>query len=756
MTSGNNCRLGRLMKTLSILLIPTLVACAPQRQSEVRNQDSATAIESLGAVIDEFPFKEKISFEFSAARDGNPYFRRQKGANKRVRITYAYICKPNDQAQSCLLDGRLSGLSVAQIKSLTESAFAKWTQYVPLHFVEVDPNIEKPDIEITKRIMSGNVMGQGSYYSINIRSDIGWSAWSFEGIMAHEIGHAIGMMHSTVPSLMSPSLGPPMNNDDIEGARSIYGSGVGGVYPLAVHNGNVGLWLELKSESIDALVLEWNALGGQVAIDDAMADIGTYVTVEAAKNGESTFTSIGIVPTNLDTQFIVKNLLANTNYRFRIGYPVKGRFIYSNELAKVIPSGSVPRPPRNIGVTHPSIDRRLILPSLMYKNLGIAWIDQKPTGSSLYFGDLNEHVLTPVELKKNSPEEIFVQVRSITRIRDTDDFRNRYQQHFILATSQSKTGTKIYVYGTKLGKTTPELIFSKDLNSSISMVTMADMGRRLELSWIEYAASNSKLKTMSLIDDTKVVSEVKTIIEGAFVNLNAEALVRCSDRPEDLTQEAYPLNVCHYLTVTEIAGNNSTLKLVYETQKGSRNYATRVVATSSNHTITSSLYPSRLYFTKMLNGIEVLQLCEFNTIGVTPLCGSIRTLAADDFFYTPLQSEYGPFAFKFSSNKVTKLMPSESSNQWTIGETLDIPPEIKANQFAVGARSLAYRTGAAESGRVNLCVKMHAWSCALQSRPPSAVSIGAPRIITPYYQDKLITPYLTAQDQLLIDVKDAE
>lgn len=743
------------MLYISILVAAIFVGCAPSETPATKGQLLPNRDVTEGQIIDEFPFAERNSFAFAAIREGNPYWVRQNGANRRVRISYAYAYTQNDPQQRSLLDGRLGGVPVAQIKSLTESAFAKWTPYVPLHFVEVDPQIETPDIELMKAPMSGNVRGLGSFVTITMRSDIGWSNSTFESVMAHEVGHAIGMMHSTVAALMSPG-GGSITGDDINGVRSIYGQGAGGVYPLAVHNGNVGLWLELQTETADSLQFRWNAIGSRLSPEDVRADRGTYYAIEARKDGESAYNTIGIVTRNQEPQFTVRNLVANAGYRFRIGYPVAGRLIYSNEIAKVMPAGSVSQPPRNIGVANPDIDRRLILPeSIAYTNW-IAWIDQNASGSVLYYRDLNSSGAMPVELYRTTPEEMLVQV---TIDRTSRDIGGSELQNIITASSQSKNGGKIYVFAPKRGLTRAELIWSKDLQLPISLVSVANLNAKLALSWIEYGATTSTLKTVSIKDDAKIVSPVKTILQGSLVNLSSRAQFGCSDRPEDKVYPASATNICHYLLVTQINGNDSVLKLIYEIEKGSQNYASKDVAYSANQTIMSQLDPfnqqQAIFISKNIRGVEVLQHCVFSLKNLDPICNMFSSLDAGALFYVPLQSDGNRQILKFTENLLVRFDPNSGTGGWKMGETIAIPPGIRANQFAVGFRSYAHLVGTSSSGTINSCKKNKftgVWACASQPRPTGAVLIGAPKILENGRADKLITPYTTGTGQLMLEV----
>lgn len=181
------------------------------------------------------------------------------GLGKLTTITYSY---------SNLLNGQLGGgLGAVTIRAVVREAFSRWAAVAPLRFVEVRdvgpaPSAAdydatgKPMIRLGHRPIDGayGVLAYGYYpgdsgLSGDVQFDTGerWTVNPATGqdlleVATHEIGHALGLGHSTAAtSVMRASYSGYFNGlgtsklfaDDVAGIRALYGAGVGSVTPLA-------------------------------------------------------------------------------------------------------------------------------------------------------------------------------------------------------------------------------------------------------------------------------------------------------------------------------------------------------------------------------------------------------------------------------------------------------------------------------------------------------------------------------------------
>ena len=212
------------------------------------------------------------------------------GVGSQITVTYSY---------QNLLDGGLHGpgaadvngiyhpdgpsLSADLIRQSVQAALSLWAAVVPINFVEVadqgGPAIEGADypdgqfgqIRMRHVFINGTDPPPGpgqtptdvaiakaqTYFpgsDINLAGDIEFDdgdPWQLNGTIqvpdifgaaTHELGHALGLNHSTDPTaVMYPVFqrfnGPGTGHlgaDDIAGVQSIYGAGHGSVTPLAV------------------------------------------------------------------------------------------------------------------------------------------------------------------------------------------------------------------------------------------------------------------------------------------------------------------------------------------------------------------------------------------------------------------------------------------------------------------------------------------------------------------------------------------
>ena len=159
------------------------------------------------------------------------------GLGNVVNITYSY---------SNLLDGSIVGISNSDIKTAIEEAFGVWSSVAPLNFTEVEDSSGNSQIRIGQEYIDGRSGTLAfAYFPTNgdIRFDNGenWNRSLFLETAVHEIGHSLGLDHeSGTSAIMNPTIQNRYNGlgtaflyqDDINGIRSIYGSGNGSVNPL--------------------------------------------------------------------------------------------------------------------------------------------------------------------------------------------------------------------------------------------------------------------------------------------------------------------------------------------------------------------------------------------------------------------------------------------------------------------------------------------------------------------------------------------
>ena len=222
-----------------------------------------------------------------------------QGIGSQLTLTYSY----NNFLDGGLKDPNGVSVPANYIRTVVEEAFGLWAAVAPLNFVEVEdvgtavyrnnstghwevnriqtgsptPRNDAPSYTATYSPFDfgqirlshyyhdgsdadnggtpspkafGYFPGFGGYIAGDIQFDNGdpWAVMGTSdmpdilGIVTHEIGHALGLAHTTVAgSVMFPAAlrmnGPgtgTLTQDDIDGIRSLYGAGVGSVTPLIV------------------------------------------------------------------------------------------------------------------------------------------------------------------------------------------------------------------------------------------------------------------------------------------------------------------------------------------------------------------------------------------------------------------------------------------------------------------------------------------------------------------------------------------
>ncbi|KAI3891910.1 hypothetical protein MKX03_026318 [Papaver bracteatum] len=142
-------------------------------------------------------------------------------------------------------------ISISDIRDALERAFSTWSSVIPVNFTETQ-NYRHANIKIgfyygdhgdgspfdDTTLAHATGPGTGTYlhfnagirWAVDFHSEKSKNAYDLESVAIHEIGHVLGLEHSSIfEAVMWPSIPPRTKNadlalDDVKGAQALYGA----------------------------------------------------------------------------------------------------------------------------------------------------------------------------------------------------------------------------------------------------------------------------------------------------------------------------------------------------------------------------------------------------------------------------------------------------------------------------------------------------------------------------------------------------